>query len=293
MRKLTYVNSLGEELVITNSFPFLLIGFSESENVNIHTGNGMNQDGLRYLGNTMDVKDITIDVVVVAEYESELSTYRDKIRKVVNPKIGEGYLIYTDDLNTRKIKCIVNSLPVFNPISGTYSKNGKAMACPISLTANNPYWTDITELKEEIVSWIGDFSFQLELVAGGIELGHRSKSLIVNVANRGDVESGMRIEFKAIASVSYPSLVNINTGEFIKINKNMVAGEVINVTTYFGNKKLTSILDGVETNIFNCIDFKSTFLQLDIGDNLFKYDALTGLDNLEVSIYYTPMYLGV
>jgi len=81
--------------------------------------------------------------------------------------------------------------------------------------------------------------------------------------------------------------------EFIKINKTMVAGEVLTISTYFGAKKVESTLNGVTTNAFNFIDLGSTFLQLEIGDNLFRYDTDTGIDNLTVSIYYTPQYLGV
>jgi hypothetical protein len=45
--------------------------------------------------------------------------------------------------------------------------------------------------------------------------------------------------------------------------------------------------------VFNYIDLQTTFLQLDIGDNLLRYDAESGLDNLEVAIYFTPKYVGV
>ena len=103
----------------------------------------------------------------------------------------------------------------------------------------------------------------------------------------------MRAEFKALATLTNPSILNVNTQEFIKINKTMVAGEVLTVTTHFGAKKVESVLNGVTTNAFNYIDFGSTFLQLDVGDNLMRYDADTNLDNLEVSIYYTPQFLGV
>jgi hypothetical protein len=124
-------------------------------------------------------------------------------------------------------------------------------------------------------------------------MGHREPSLIVNVLNEGDVETGMRVDFKALASVENPSILNINTQEFIKINKIMDAGEIISVTTNYGSKKVESYLSGVTTNAFNYIDLGTTFLQLNVGDNLFRYDAETGIENLEVSIYFTPQYLGV
>lgn len=162
----------------------------------------------------------------------------------------------------------------------------------IDLLANDPLWRDITEKRDEIALWIGDFSFPLQMMPTGIEIGHRSPSLIVNCYNGGDVESGMRIEFRALATLSNPSLFNVKTREYVKINKGMVAGEVLSVSTYFGDKRITDTLNGVETNAFNYIDVNSTFLQLEQGDNLFRYDADTGLDNLEVRIYHYDRYLG-
>ena len=42
----------------------------------------------------------------------------------------------------------------------------------------------------------------------------------------------------------------------------------------------------------NYIDLESDFFQLAPGDNLLRYDAENGLDNLECAIYYTPKYVG-
>lgn len=247
----------------------------------------MEQNGRTYLGNTLDISDKTMEVAIKAHDEEELIRYRNKIVKVFNPTLGEGWLIYKDNIKEIKTKCIVSALPYFTTLS---KRIGKGL---ISLTANNPFWTDLIESKEEIALWVGDIEFPLEIPPDGIEMGHRAPSLIVNVNNKGDVESGMRIEFKALATVDSPSLLNVNTGEFIKINKVMAAGEVISVSTYFGNKKVISTLNGVTTNAINYIDFQSTFLQLDVGDNLFRYDAVSNVDNLEVSIYHIPRYLGV
>lgn len=287
MKILTYKNSLGVELQFSNSAPLLLNKIDTSNNVNIYSSKGMNQDGATYLGNTLDKRDITLEVTVIASTEEELINYKDKLNKLFNPKNEEGYLTYKDSVKERKIKCISNKLPYFSVINSRVNK------CLISLTANNPFWADVLENKKEIALWEGDFSFVLELTEDGIEMGHREPSLIVNVANNGDVECGMRVEFKALATLANPSILNVNTQEFIKINKTMTAGEIISVSTYFGNKKVTSTLNGVNTNAFNFIDWQSTFLQLHTGDNLFRYDADSSLDNLEVNIYYQQQYLGV
>lgn len=247
----------------------------------------MSQNGKTYIGNTLDVSDKTLEIAIKAANEIELINYESKIKKIFKPTLNEGWLIYKDSVKELKTKCIINSVPVFS-IVNSHIRQGL-----ISLTANNPFWLELQESKEEIALWKPDFRFPLKITSAGIKFGHREPSLIVNVANNGDVEAGMRVEFKALATLTNPSILNVNTQEFIKINKTMVAGEIISVSTYFGDKNIKSTLNGVTTNAINYIDFQSTFLQLDVGDNLFRYNADTNLDNLEVSIYYQPQYLGV
>lgn len=287
MEKLTYTNSDGIELELTNSSFFLLEKITDSEGVNIYSSKGMLQDGSSYLGNTLAERDLSIVFTVVAETEEELSDCISTVKRTFNPKLGEGFLTFSDKDKTRKIKCIVNKMPYFENICDVISDG------MISLTAHSPYWTDMQESKTEIALWKGDFEFPLEITAAGIEMGHREQSLIVNAFNPGDVPCGIRVELKALATLINPSILNVDTQEYIKINKTMTAGEVITVSTYFGGKTVRETLNGVETNAFNYIDLGSTFLQLSVGDNLMRYDADTGIDNLEVNIYCVPQYLGV
>lgn len=288
LQELTYTNSLGVVLSITRSTPFLIQSFDSTENVNIYNAKGVLQDGSTYLGNSLGIRDIPVGMILLADTKEQLITLRKQVEQAFNPKLGEGYLTYTDEVKSIKIKCIPSELPWFEN-----NEDGNWQSCLINLTANNPYWQDLEQIKAEIALWVGDFSFELELTEQGIEMGHREQSLIVNVLNEGDVECGMRVEFKALATLTNPSILNVNTQEYLKINKTMEAGEVLSITTHFGSKKVESTLNGATTNAFNFIDLGSTFLQLDVGDNLFRYNADTGIDNLEVSIYYTPQYLGV
>ena len=110
----------------------------------------------------------------------------------------------------------------------------------------------------------------------------------------GDVKRRIRCQVESAPVFSMPfKIFNVNTREYFKINKTMEAGEVITVTTHFQNKRVELNKNGVVSNAFNWIDTTSTFLQLDVGDNLLRYDSDEGLGNLEVSIWYTPQYLGV
>lgn len=290
MQKITYVNTSGAELVLTNSAPFLLQNFTDEVSVDLYSFKGVKQDGLTYLDNNLGSRDISLELYIIAKSKIELIEYRNKFLKTINPKLGAGFLIYEDDVKKRKIKCLINKIPFFVTVKNSEGKIGSGI---LSLNALNPYWTDMIDVKNDIARWIGDFEFPLKLNSDGIELSHRELSTIVNVINNGDVECGIRIEFRAAATVVNPELLNISTGDFIKINKTMVAGEKIIINTHFGTKSITSTINGVINNIFNYVDFDSVFLQLNIGDNLIRYNALNGFDNLEVMIYHTPMYLGV
>ncbi|WP_219670879.1 phage distal tail protein, partial [Clostridioides difficile] len=114
--------------------------------------------------------------------------------------------------------------------------------------------------KEEVALWVGDFEFTLEISNEGIEMGHRVSNLICNVVNNGDVECGMKIQFKALATVDNPSLFNVNTREYIKINRTLEAGDLLEITTEFANKRIELVKSNYERiNVFNWIDLDSEF----------------------------------
>lgn len=81
--------------------------------------------------------------------------------------------------------------------------------------------------------------------------------------------------------------------EKTRLNATMKTGDVIEINTKYGSKGAKLIRDGVETDYFRYIDVDSTFMQLAIGDNMFRYDAASGVNSLEVSIFYSKEFLGV
>jgi hypothetical protein len=111
--------------------------------------------------------------------------------------------------------------------------------------------------------------------------------------NVGDVPSGCEIVFSALGTVTNPELMNLGTSEFVRVLKTMTAGEEIHIFTHFAGKRVVSITGGSNMNAFSLLDVNSTFLQLDVGTNLLRYDALEGLYMLEVSIISSPAYAGV
>lgn len=289
MAKLKYVNGNNKSIELGNTAPFLITtvdGLGSPQN-EIYTQKSPYQDGITATHSSLGPRNIVLEGKIIDSNKLNRQTYRNTLLSVFNPKLN-GKLIVDFGNTQRQIDCKVEQAPYFPSESG---RNHQDFS--ISLIAANPYFQDIVTTKEEVAIWRGSFEFPLELKEEGIEMGYREPSLIVNVLNKGDVATGMKIQFKALATVENPSVFNVNTREYFKINRTMEAGEVITVTTRFQNKRVELNKNGVVSNAFNWIDFQSTFLQLDQGDNLFRYDADEGIDNLEVSIYHTPMYLGV
>lgn len=266
--------------------PYILRRLTAETNVNLYDSKGLGQDGSTYLGNTLDNKEIVIEgsLHTLDRSEHNLELLREKIITIFNPKLGQGNLYFRG----RKIKCIIKQLPVFN------DDNLEFM---IPLVCHEPYWTSEDMKIKEVAQWSGNFHFPLVIPQDeGIMMGYREPSLIVHIENEGQVSTGMIIEFTANGIVKNPSLFNINTRNSIKINKTMERGEKIIVNTNFGSKSVKSILGNVTKDCLNYIDILGggdTFLQLDVGDNLFRYDAEENLDNLEVKIKYYNRYLGV
>ena len=85
----------------------------------------------------------------------------------------------------------------------------------------------------------------------------------------------------------------MDTQEFIKMNVTLDAGDVLSISTGYGRKEVSLKRRGIVSNAFRYMDVDSTYLQLAAGDNLFRYDAESNLENLEVSIYHDDLYLGV
>lgn len=266
----------------------ILLSERESSGIDADHSLSSGNNGAMYMGGRLRERNMSL-IGCLNISPSRFQVEKRKLCSIINPLhlvrvINENYTIEGYPVST--VKFAYNDE---ENITGLY-KFVIDIVCP------DPYWKDITKNKSEIALWKGMFHFPLLIPKQkGIIMGLKQPSLIVNVYNKGHVETGMMIEFRAKGTLSNPSLFNVNTRESIKINKSMVAGEVIKVNTNYGEKRIENILNGVTTNILNLIDLGGgdTFLQLDVGDNLLRYDADINPSNLEINIYFSPKYLGV
>lgn len=288
MEKLIFTNNRGWSIELKNSGPFILtkIGGTGSPKTTLLTSKAPNQDGKSYHGTLIEERILPIEGAIIGNSIEDVYRKRKELCSIFNPKIP-GTLNYINDFGEYKIDCVIEDSPAFKEKTANIQDFLIQVYCP------KPYWLDIYETKEEVAVWVGDFEFNLEVPEEGIEMGHRVSNLICNVFNKGDVECSMRIEFKALATVVNPSLLNIYTKKYIKVRRTLQEGDKLVIDTSFGNKKIEIVKNNERINVFNWIDLSSTFLQLNVGDNVLRYDAEQGIDNLEMVIYHKPLYIGV
>lgn len=293
INKIIYENERGISVELNRDGPLFLFkpeGFNGLQS-DIVSSKSAYQDGISISKTILKDRILTLNCYLEVDNEQQRYILKRKLYNAFNPKLKGKMKIYTDAGNLRGASNLrVIQAPIFDD---DYESSNNLVSFQIQLSMPLPYFEDINENRVDFGNDIGNFFFDLEIEEEGKELSIKNNSIVANIFNQGDAESPLKVVFKAKSSVKNPSIYNVYTKEFIKINKTMQAGEEITVTTGIGNKRVESYINGVTTNIFNLLDINSSFMWLDIGDNVIRYDAEELLEQLEVYLYYTNYYLGV
>ena len=291
--KLTYINSRGERLELGVDSVYHCNISKDVEGISgvtsvIYSTNSMGQHGDTYVGQRIEARDIDVVGHINTRDKAQALELRRRMLKIFNPELS-ATLVYEYGGFKRVIDCRAYGEPKILKKEVLYEFD-------LQIECLNPFWREEEETKEDIASWVAAWHFRCVIEKDGTKsmiYGYRAESVIVDCYNEGDVSTGMRIRFTALGTVSNPILLNVDTEEFIQINATMKTGDVIEINTKYGSKGAKLIRDGVETDYFRYIDVDSTFMQLAIGDNMFRYDAASGVNSLEVSIFYSKEFLGV
>ena len=293
INKIIYENERGISIELNREGPLFLAsvqGFDGLE-ADIVSSKSAYQDGISISKTILKDRILTLNCYLEIDTEQQRCILKRKLYNAFNPKFKGNIKIYTDAEQLRGASNLrVIQAPLFDD---DYETTNELVSFQIQLAMPLPYFEDINENRADFGNDIGNFFFDLELEEEGRELSVKNNSIVANIENLGDAETPLKVVFKAKSTVKNPSIYNVYSKEYIKINRTMSEGEEITVTTDIGNKRVESYLNGVTTNIFNDLDIHSSFMWLDIGDNVIRYDAEEMIEQLEVYIYYTNYYLGV
>lgn len=288
MRKLIYTNSRGQSIELTNAEPYILQKFDAGGFKNkVQTQKAPFQDGETYIDSLAEKRDPYLEFMILADSENILNQRKQYVNSIFNPKLGKGKLRYEYDSGSKEIETVIEILSF--PI-GEKNKGRHFQKVVVNFMAPLPFWLDTFVESEEMADWLGGFSFGLQLPTMFAGRSSRQNKVIHNA---GDVETPIVFEFMGVAT--NPKIINIDTGEYIKVNRTIGNDEKLIITTEFGNKKviLKNLITGEEANAFGWIDLGSTFFQLSSGDNQLSYDADAGKENAKVWIRWRNRYVGV
>ena len=118
----------------------------------------------------------------------------------------------------------------------------------------------------------------------------------------GDVDNGLTIEIHAVGDASNVTIYNTRTREKMHIDTTVLQtmtgyeiknGDHITIVSSDKRKTITLMRDGVETNIFNCLDRDTDWFMLTRGDNVFAYVAEKGSENLQFRMLNKVAYGGI
>jgi hypothetical protein len=153
--------------------------------------------------------------------------------------------------------------------------------------ANNPFWYEEETIVETLQTVEPKFLFGFTFSpTAPVYFGNVIPSKFAN--NNGQVEAPVLI--RITGSCINPFIQNKTTGEFIKFkNLTMGASDVLIIETTYGEKKV--VWNG--QNVFNRLDFASTFFNLKVGANEIEFTDETGTGAATIHLIYRHLYLAI
>ena len=210
MQKLIFRNGNGVEVNLTSG-NFGITNWKGFDNagLNIQSQTVPFTDGSVFIDALLNNRELSVTVALQdnGDLEKRYELKRELI-KILNPKLGEGVLTYTNDFLSKQIK-VVPSIPLFQ---NKNSNDRGTQKGTLVFTACNPYWEDTEETVVNLKS------------------GERQ-----TVENKGDVPC----QIKAVLDMGIkasPFLQNLTQNKKIALKGSYNTG--VEISTEFGNKHI-------------------------------------------------------
>lgn len=301
MQKLIFRNSIGVEIDLTKE-PFGIVdwqGFSDVP-LNLQTQQVPFNDGSVYLDGLLDDRTIS---VTLAMYDKNNLERRYQLRRqlisALNPKLGEGVLIYSNNYLTKQLTC-VPYIPVFRNHNSNDKGTPKVMC---TFKACNPYWEDLEETEvlmsgfnQEEVDYKGDYKTypEIELIGSAVN------PILRNIDNNTSLRLKGNVSDSIINLASGKKTFNKqDLGFFLNSESRTMFAESDSVQVLIGSATITITKDlnnfkvvkiaGNES--FNCCAYGKGFFVVG-GTNLIKssdgenWENITKPSGMIQSCYY-------
>lgn len=278
MEKITFTNSLGNTLTFDYTGEYILSNFTGMGAAEVlpATAVGYKQHGQTVNDVTMGIRVMTLNILLFGNTDQK----KRELDRLFNPLFGAGTLVYTNNYQSKMIKCI----PTITPQIA--ERKGALRVVEVELTAYDPFFYDVAENVMKMDDFTGGLTFPL----AAEYYTFANKGDLSYITNSGDYFTPIKAEFRGDAI--NPILTNETTGEFIKVNTTIGLDEKLWIDTAYGNKTVQKeAADGTLTSAYNLIDINTSFFQLPLGQSKLSFGSDGGQP--EVYLYWRNRYLGV
>lgn len=290
-RKIRCTNENNLSLVFTDTFtPWLL---EKCEGIylvknNVATSENTMTDGSTYQGSTTSMRNIVLTL-----RDSPYADHRENRQLLYSlfKAKSPGVFTYIEGEQTRQIDYYVESVDIDS------HKNSRRAT--VSLLCPDPFFVDLEDISIQMAGWVSAFEWQHQFPAAGEEFGYRTSESLKTIENDSAADHiGLTITIEAAGPASNPVITHVEQGESISVGTEtnpmeLIAGDVIQITTHTNNKHAYLIRNGVKTEVNEYLSEDSEFLQIMSGSNTFGYNADSGKSYLSVSIAFRYRYPGV
>jgi len=223
-------------------------------------------------------------ITITAEYPSteDTETRRQNLIRFFNPYLtGKLYVNYSG------VKRVINY-----EVAG-FKDSRENLYDPLKFIINlicpNPFFKDEREFSKNMAGKINSITVPFTIPANGMIMSAKVLRQEATIINNGDKDTGLIISFMAKGEVSNPKIENLTTGKFLRIVVDLMPGDILTINTNKGTKRIE--LNG--KNISQKMDRSSSFIDMQVGENILKYSADKGYTNLNVYPKWTAEFFGV
>lgn len=282
MYRIILENARGQQLELTNNPAYSIIDVDGlyPPSATINTVATANSDGSEFNSSRVNERNIVINFTI----ESPAEENRINLYKYIKSK-QYIKLYYMNDVREVYIEGRVESMPI--QLFDMKQKVQLSILCPF------PFFKNVTDTIVHFQSIVDMFEFPFSIESEGIAFSEVQLLVEKSIINNGDVANGVIIEMHASGLVLNPKIVNSDTNQFFALNFELQAGDVITIDTRIGEKSVTLLRDGVESNIINKLVPGSAWFQMEAGDNIFVYSADEYPENLSCTFIQTDLFEGV
>lgn len=253
-------------------------------------------DGVLFNSATLGSRNIVFDFKFVATATESIEDLRRKTYKYFPIRRN-----VTLEINTTSRKGIAegyvesNEPNIFSPDSSTII----SVLCPSAL-----FNSDV--VVETVFSGsIPNFEFPFEnasttekLIETGFLLIDKRKT----VYYEGDIATGVIILVDFLASVTDLTIYSVTSGQSMTIlsskvasltGSNFVYGDKLILSTVKGEKYIHLLRGTTTWNILNALGTNIDWFELLPGDNVFTFSAVSGIDNIQMSVLHNLVFEGL